>query len=487
MKTRRPATMTRSARGASGTLTLVLWLLSVAGAEGCPAKCVCFNEPRLSLACQQRGLHSIPADIPVHVQRIFLQGNKLTEVRSTTFSLCRNLTVLWLYSNDINHIEAGAFFGLERLEELDIGDNADLRIISPTAFSGLSQLRTLHLHRCGLSELPYGVFRGLASLQYLYLQDNNLRAIHDDTFLDLAGLAFLYLHNNKIRTVSDHMLRGLLSLDRLLLHQNRVSSVQPRAFHDLRKLTTLFLFYNNLTVLTGETMEPLVSLQYLRLNGNQWICDCRARTLWDWFKKFKGSSSELECHEPQSLFGEDLKSLASADLEGCHDGHQHTWIRVFSTKGRYGKLFSTENPLRAGIPKCCLTNTNNSSIILDKSSSYNSQQITKNPTKESENMAKTKVQEFGTLKNSSHGQNLGQGPEFAGTLSSKPHQPKHRRDFAEGLVPTDAPLERRCLQRPDGHCVSNGGSAVRTGLFGTYCAARSLDVLFTVLICRNLL
>uniref|UniRef100_A0A8C1VG01 Reticulon 4 receptor n=1 Tax=Cyprinus carpio TaxID=7962 RepID=A0A8C1VG01_CYPCA len=288
-------------------LCLVLWLNLVPVMNGCPAKCVCYSEPRPTVACQQQGLFSIPTEIPVRSQRIFLQSNKLTVVRSTSFSSVHNLTVLWMYSNNISHIEAGAFYGLERLEELDIGDNSNLRIISPT--------------------LPVGVFRGLFSLQYLFLQDNNLLALHEDTFLDLANLTYLFLHNNKIKVVTDHMLRGLINLDRLLLHQNRIIHVQQRAFNDLGKLTTLFLFFNNLTMLTGETMNPLVSLQYLRLNGNQWICDCRARPLWDWFKHFKGSSSELECHLPTSLTGKDLKRLKSDDLEGCVDSPSQTKFR----------------------------------------------------------------------------------------------------------------------------------------------------------------
>lgn len=381
---------------------LVLWLQSVPWVEGCPAPCVCHSEPRPSLSCQQQGLSHIPSDIPAHTQRIFLQNNHLSVVRSTSFSTCRNLTVLWLYSNNISHIEAGAFFGLERLEELDLGDN-DLRVISPTAFRGLTKLRTLHLHRCRLSELPIGVFTGLLSLQQLFLQDNNLVALHDEMFLDLANLTHLFLHNNKIKTVSDHMLRGLVSLDRLLLHQNRLTFIQHRAFHDLRKLDTLFLFFNNLTVLTGETMEPLVSLRYLRLNGNQWICDCRARTLWDWFKGFKGSSSELECHVPARLAGTDLKRLKATDLEGCYDSSRHTWISVFGSKTRSGKFLSTENPLIAGIPRCCLSDSDKSSIISSKGlpdpSLYNSRQITNNPVKEKENISKTKLMESEPVKN----------------------------------------------------------------------------------------
>ncbi|XP_052411781.1 reticulon-4 receptor-like [Carassius gibelio] len=451
-------------------LCLVLWLNLVPLMNGCPVKCVCYSEPKPTVACQQQGLFSIPTEIPIHSQRIFLQSNKLTVVRSTSFSSVHNLTVLWMYSNNISHIEAGAFYGLERLEELDIGDNSNLRIISPTAFRGLTKLHTLHLHRCGLSELPVGVFRGLFSLQYLYLQDNNLLALHDDTFLDLANLTQLFLHNNKIKVVTDHMLRGLINLDRLLLHQNRIIHVQQRAFNDLGKLTTLFLFFNNLTVLTGEAMNPLVSLQYLRLNGNQWICDCRARPLWDWFKRFKGSSSELECHLPTSLTGKDLKRLKSDDLEGCVDSPSQVQTSIFNSKARAGKFHSLDDPLVESIPRCCLSDNDKSSIISSKSipdpSSYNSRQITNNPLKEKENISKTKFREVERTKNDTRNkQSLNDGP--LGTVSNNLDQTmdKINPDLLDNLEPSTAPTrkKKKCSKKPksDQYCLKAHASTIQ--------------------------
>ncbi|XP_076846039.1 reticulon-4 receptor [Brachyhypopomus gauderio] len=442
-------------------LYLLLCLHSASVTSGCPAKCVCYSEPRPTVACQQQALTSIPTEIPVRSQRIFLQSNKLTVVRSTSFSSVHNLTVLWMYSNNISHIEAGAFYGLDRLEELDISDNSNLQIVSPSAFRGLTRLHTLHLHRCGLSELPTGVFRGLVSLQYLYLQDNNLLVLHNNTFVDLANLTYLFLHNNKIKVVTDHMLRGLISLDRLLLHQNRIVHVQQHAFSDLGKLTTLYLFYNNLTMLSAESMNPLVSLQYLRLNGNQWICDCRARPLWNWFKRFKGSSSELECHLPVALAGKDLKRLKDNDLEGCVD-----------TKTRSGKFHSLDDPLGESIPRCCLSDNDKSSIFSSKSlpdpSSYNSRQITNNPQKEKENISRTKFREGDRIKNDTHskqGVSLNDGP--LGTLSNNLDQSMNKLnpELLEDAESSTAPSKKKkkCSKKPksDQSCLKSHGSTPR--------------------------
>lgn len=78
--------------------------------------------------------------------------------------------VLWLFSNNITWIEAGAFSELRDLEELDLGDNPNLRRLEGGAFRGLEKLQSLHMHRCRLAALPHDIFHKLYSLQFLYLQ-----------------------------------------------------------------------------------------------------------------------------------------------------------------------------------------------------------------------------------------------------------------------------------------------------------------------------
>ncbi|KAI6076116.1 Reticulon-4 receptor [Aix galericulata] len=431
----------------SKLLILVLCLNIQSEVESCPGACVCYSEPKITISCQQQGLTAIPTEIPIQSQRIFLHNNKITLVRSTSFTSCRNMTILWIHSNNISLIEPGAFYGLSKLEELDLSDNTNLKSINPVTFRGLVHLHTLHLDRCGLLELSTGLFRGLFSLQYLYLQDNNLQNLLDDTFIDLANLTYLFLHGNKIKSLSENVFRGLINLDRLLLHQNRVSLVHRRSFHDLGKVMTLYLFNNNLTVLTGETMAPLVSLQYLRLNGNQWICDCQARSLWNWFRQFKGSSSELECHLPPHLAGRDLKRLQSSDLDGCVDSFNQIRTSVFSTKTRSGKLPTGNPPLSShdGSVKCCQPEMDKSFIYEAKGKSgpsHSSRPSSNNPLKDKENMSKTKYIETDRSKNSSNKQ-INDSP--FGTFPSivDPPMTKLKPEFLEPIEPSTVPTKKR--------------------------------------------
>lgn len=297
---------------------LLLLLLLLAGelplGGGCPRDCVCYPAP-MTVSCQAHNFAAIPEGIPEDSERIFLQNNRITVLRQGHFSPA--MVTLWIYSNNITFIDPRTFEGFVHLEELDLGDNRQLRTLAPETFQGLGRLHALYLYKCGLGALPARLFGGLHSLQYLYLQDNHLEYLQDDIFVDLVNLSHLFLHGNRLRSLGRDTFRGLVNLDRLLLHENQLQWVHPRAFHDLRRLTTLFLFNNSLSELQGDCLAPLGALEFLRLNGNAWDCGCRARSLWEWLRTFRGSSSAVPCVAPEPRQGRDLKLLSAEDFRNC--------------------------------------------------------------------------------------------------------------------------------------------------------------------------
>ncbi|XP_042772640.1 reticulon-4 receptor-like 1 [Panthera leo] len=295
-----------------------LLLLLLAGelplGGGCPRDCVCYPAP-MTVSCQAHNFAAIPEGIPEDSERIFLQNNRITLLQQGHFSPA--MVTLWIYSNNITYIDPNTFEGFVHLEELDLGDNRQLRTLAPETFQGLVKLHALYLYKCGLSALPAGIFSGLHSLQYLYLQDNHIEYLQDDIFVDLVNLSHLFLHGNKLWSLGQDTFRGLVNLDRLLLHENQLRWVHHKAFHDLRRLTTLFLFNNSLSELQGDCLAPLAALEFLRLNGNAWDCGCRAHSLWEWLRRFRGSSSAVPCVSPESRQGQDLKLLRAEDFRNC--------------------------------------------------------------------------------------------------------------------------------------------------------------------------
>ncbi|KAM9788506.1 LOW QUALITY PROTEIN: reticulon-4 receptor-like 1 [Neosynchiropus ocellatus] len=301
-------------RRGCGGVELLLVLCGLDLSLPCPRHCICYTSPS-TVSCQAHNFHVVPEGIPAQSERVFLQNNKIQRLLRGHFS--PTTSMLWLYSNNISYIQPSTFHGFDRLEELDLGDNRHLRAIASDTFLGLGRLHALHLYHCGLISLPPGIFAGLHSLQYLYLQDNQLEFLEDDLFIDLLNLSHLFLHGNKLWSLRQNTFRGLGVLDRLLLHQNRIQWIDRQTFHDLRRLTTLYLFNNSLTELSGLSLSLLPALEYLRLNGNPWECDCKALSLWDWLRRFRGSTSSLVCVAPPELEGQDLKTLKKEALPRC--------------------------------------------------------------------------------------------------------------------------------------------------------------------------
>lgn len=68
------------------SLWLVLWLVACHCAPGraCPRLCVCYHMP-MTVSCQSQNFTSVPAGVPYDSQRVFLQNNRITELRADSF------------------------------------------------------------------------------------------------------------------------------------------------------------------------------------------------------------------------------------------------------------------------------------------------------------------------------------------------------------------------------------------------------------------
>lgn len=68
------------------TLWLILWLVVMkpGGVAPCPRLCVCYPTP-MTVSCQSQNLTIVPAGVPYDSQRVFLQNNRITELRADSF------------------------------------------------------------------------------------------------------------------------------------------------------------------------------------------------------------------------------------------------------------------------------------------------------------------------------------------------------------------------------------------------------------------
>lgn len=84
------------------TLWLLLWLvvLKPSGAGACPRLCVCYPSP-MTVSCQSQNFTTVPSGVPYDSQRVFLQNNRITELRADSFGFetqVRMCVFVWTYA-----------------------------------------------------------------------------------------------------------------------------------------------------------------------------------------------------------------------------------------------------------------------------------------------------------------------------------------------------------------------------------------------------
>jgi len=68
------------------SLWLVVWLVlgKPNPVSACPHNCVCYPTP-MTVSCQAQNFTTVPVGVPYESQRVFLQNNRITELRVGSF------------------------------------------------------------------------------------------------------------------------------------------------------------------------------------------------------------------------------------------------------------------------------------------------------------------------------------------------------------------------------------------------------------------
>lgn len=153
----------------------------------CPSPCKCTEG---IVDCRNRGLETIPDNLPMDMTEIRLEQNQITD------------------------IPAQAFIKYPRLRRIDLSNN-EIRSIAADAFRNLKSLTSLVLYGNKITNLQSRLFHGLTSLQLLLINANKIECIEADTFLSLSSLNLLSLYDNSIKSLPNGTFTGLTSLQTL--------------------------------------------------------------------------------------------------------------------------------------------------------------------------------------------------------------------------------------------------------------------------------
>ena len=270
--------------------------------------------------CSNRGLTSVPNQIPARTSNLSLNGNVLHKIPSNAFRNLKNLVWLDLSDSQIYHLESGAFKNLSRLKFLRLRNNylcerngsyaedvftplahtlqwldisGNLRNIPKKKMSypskSLSVLHSLKVLKldCISGEKLGKEFKTLSSLEELdFSQGIQAEYVPDDMFQSIYGLHLkkLNLTNLNVNRISGCVFSRLVSLKNLdLSHNRRLVSNVVHVAHRLRNTSIEELYLTSTCLGINNALEGILA----NLNGTH------VRVL---------ALDQNEIHEVQSLF-----------------------------------------------------------------------------------------------------------------------------------------------------------------------------------------
>nr|CAH7732583.1 unnamed protein product [Callosobruchus chinensis] len=189
-----------------------------------------------------------------------------------TFKGLRNLKELYLFNNDIEVVEPGAFESLSSLEYLEIANNK-LDDITDIPTCELKELKTLNLSRNNLLALKRKNFvcksetNGMAlklNDQHFNIDKKNYISIVDTSL----GLERLDISFNRIRELGES-LNFLKFVTLLNAQSNKLKKITNADFKALRDLEQVYLGSNLLEVIESRVFDGKENLEVIDLSDNK--------------------------------------------------------------------------------------------------------------------------------------------------------------------------------------------------------------------------
>ncbi|XDV54030.1 hypothetical protein PO909_022408, partial [Leuciscus waleckii] len=328
-------------------------LLLSSGERICPYSCRCEGK---IVHCESASFQDVPENISISCQGLSLRYNDLHTMLPYQFAHLNQLLWLYLDHNQITFVDSRAFQGVRRLKELILSSNRISQLHSVT-FHGVPNLRSLdlsynklqelqpnlHLRSNGLTTIPVRAFLECRSLEFLDLGYNRLRVLTRTAFLGLsrlmelhlehnqfsrinfflfprlANLRALYLQWNRIRAVNQGLPWSWYTLQKLDISGNEIQVLDPVVFQCLPNLQVLNLESNKLPNVSQEVVAAWISLTTISLAGNMWDCGPGICPLVVWLKNFRGTKdTSIICSSPKHLQGEKVME-ASKNFIDCDD------------------------------------------------------------------------------------------------------------------------------------------------------------------------
>lgn len=212
-------------------------------------------------------LQSVPTDLPVSLEELHLDGNKVKVMSEVAWSRCPGLLILSLSNNSLESISSlfpvGVLSPLSSLRTLSLSHN---HLTSVPLHLPLS-LQELYLSGNLIQRFQPGIFQGKAQLQVLDLSANRLtnKGLGKGALMNATQLESLNLEGNFLKHVPRYLPHSLKTLS---LEGNSISSITKAAFLSLPHLEHLGLARNKISKVVPGSFRVLPLLHQLDLSHN---------------------------------------------------------------------------------------------------------------------------------------------------------------------------------------------------------------------------
>ena len=244
-------------------------------------------------------------------------GKTLTSL-DIDLSNMKNLVYLDLSGNKITELKDTSFKNLVALEELKLSSNMLNNTLSLTVFSNLSSLKTLDLSKNYIKEIKSTMIP--KNLMTLDLSSNQISNIDPTAFQSLTSLTVLKLMTNKLTTLDSNLFSKLSKLQTLDLSDNNLVAVPN--IYNLASLELLDLTNQNgkLEMIADKAFdrESSTNLTIRMFNnmiksiGNQTFCTKKSLSVYRFDLPYSFMTSMHACHFKQ------IRNQTSNNLVGIN-------------------------------------------------------------------------------------------------------------------------------------------------------------------------
>ncbi len=312
----------------------LLWICTVflahlvTGQRSCVSVCQCSDSAEtVTVHCANKGLSSLPENIPHNVTNLDLSKNPLHVLNTFTFetSHLSNVLRLDLRLCEISQIDENILEKLVSLEELNLDQNR-LQQLTANTFSFLRHLKILSLNNNQLRTIGNYTFQGL-NLDHLNLNDNvQLSEIESAAFFN-SSIQYLSIDRCSLPTISVQTLRFLQQNMKVFFWSNSHSVAVPEQLFSGFRLETLHM-----------TDDGITNVDFLR-NTNVVDLDLSGTPLGTINLNFQGAEglrttehlSFSRCHLTEFQIGESTLLPKLRQLDLSHNRlsaiHPRTFLR----------------------------------------------------------------------------------------------------------------------------------------------------------------